>query len=70
MSNPVRLHKKEETFIEKAMEKLNEELLKLSYVIVPTLLVLLLGLFVVLCFAMVGASAVESGVYYYHLRGI
>ena len=68
MSNtPVRLHKKEELTL---IEKIDEELLKRSHIFVPILLVILVMLFVMLCFAIVGASAVESGGYYYHLGDV
>ena len=65
MSTPARLHKKTTTF-----EKIDEWALNHVHIILPIAILTLLILFVMLCYAIVGVSAVESGVQYNHLADV
>ena len=65
MSSPARLAKKK-TF----MEKVDDFALTYAHIILPLAILILLSLFVMLCFAMVGVSATESGVKYNHFQDV
>lgn len=65
MSTPVRLHKKLGR-----KEQFESYLLRYSHIIVPILFVMLILLFVVLCYALLGVSATESGTQYNHFQDV
>ena len=58
---PVRLHK-EQNF--SFMEKVDDWAIRHAHILLPLCIITLLVLFVLLCYALVGLSAVESGVKY------
>ena len=61
MSKPVRLHKKENFSF---MEKIDDWAIHHAHILLPLAIITLLVLFVLLCYALVGVSATESGVKY------
>jgi putative effector of murein hydrolase LrgA (UPF0299 family) len=63
MSNPARLHKKEE-------KNMEAWILSHAYIFLPLCIIILLILFVWLCFAVTGVSAVESGTVYNHMMDV
>lgn len=65
MNTPARLHKKTTT-----NEKIDEWALNHAHIILPLAILALLILFAMLCYAIVGVSAVESGVQYNHLADV
>ena len=58
---PVRLHK-EQNF--SFMEKVDDWAIRHAHIILPLCVIILLVLFVLLCYALVGVSATESGIEY------
>ena len=66
MNGPVRLQKVEEHEV----SRVEAWLLAHANIIVPILLVLMMIMFVVVAYALVGVSATESGVQYNHLQDV
>lgn len=64
---PVRLAKVEEKGM---MDKIEEFALNHANIILPLCIVLLVVLFILLCYALVGVSAVESGNTYNHFQDV
>ena len=58
---PVRLHK-EENF--SFMEKIDDWAIRHAHILLPLCIIIFLVLFVLLCYALVGVSATDSGVKY------
>ena len=65
MSTPARLNKKAST-----NDKIEEWALAHAHIILPLCLVILFILFILLCYAIVGVSATDSGVQYNHLQDV
>ena len=65
MSSPVRLAKKKTV-----TEKIDEFALNYAYIIVPVCIILFFALFIILCYAIVGVSATESGLQYNQFKNI
>lgn len=65
MSTPVRLHKKVSR-----TEEMEAWILSHAYIFVPLLLVLMVIMFVVVAYALIGVSATESGVTYNHFQDV
>jgi len=65
MKTPARLYKK--TTPEEELEAI---VLKYAYILFPAAIIILLLLFVGLCFAICGVSAVDSGATYNHLADV
>lgn len=63
--SPVRLAKKKTV-----SERIDECALNYAHIIFPVAVIVLLFLFIALCFAMVGVSATESGVQYNQFKNI
>ena len=61
MSKPVRLAKSENYTL---LERLDVWAIRHAHILLPLLIVMLLVLFVLLCYALVGVSATESGIEY------
>lgn len=64
MSTPVRLYKQRTT-----TEKIDDFALSHAHIILPLAIIILLALFLGLCFAICGVSAVESGMMRNFLSG-
>ena len=64
---PVRLNAPVEN--KTIIERIDTFALTHANIFLPLSILIFLILFVVLCYALVGFSAVESGTYYYHLDG-
>ena len=65
MSKPVRLHKVDDSpFLDKFMTSIEAWVLSHATLCLFVLMALLIALFVMLCFAICGVSAVESGTQY------
>ena len=70
MSNrPVDLRKPDDNF-SPLMNKLDDWALKHAHIILPLAFIMLLFLFVAVCFALVGVSATDSGVQYNHFQDV
>lgn len=70
---PVRLHKKQSTEfspILKYLDALDEWAMRNAHIILPIMIVILLILFVLVCYAIIGVSATESGMEYNQLENI
>ncbi|WP_406532476.1 hypothetical protein [Methanobrevibacter sp.] len=65
MATPVRLYPKKTIG-----EKIDDFALTYAHIIMPVALILLMVLFVCLCYAIVGVSATESGVQYNHFQDV
>lgn len=71
MSTPVRLQKKpDNTNSFKFNERIEAWCIKHATICLLTIFVLFAVLFVILCYALVGVSATESGTVYNHLWGV
>ncbi len=68
MSTPVRLHKKPTR--EDYMRDINCWIQRNFYILCAIAIMILLVVFVVACFTIVGASATESGVQYNHFQDV
>lgn len=64
---PASLHKKESETVSMKLERF---VLAHANIIFPLLILLLLILFVCLCYAICGVSATDSGVKYNHLKDV
>ena len=51
-------------------EQIEAYLIRYAHIIVPILFLMMIILFVILCYALVGVSAVESGVQYNHFQDV
>lgn len=68
--SPADLHRatpNEKIYLKKEIEAY---LIKYAHILIPILFVIMLTLFVMLCFALVGVSAVESGTTYNHIKDV
>ena len=65
MNGPVRLHKKVST-----EERIDDWALNHAHIILPLCIIAFFILFILLMYAIVGVSAVDSGTYYNHLQGV
>lgn len=68
MSNPVRLHKKPTK--EDYQRDLNLWVTRNFGLVALATIIFLLIFFIIICYMIIGVSAVESGTYYNHLQGV
>ena len=68
-NNKARLGKKEDD-ISPFLNKLDDWAMRYAHIILPILLITLMILFVLLCYAIIGVSATDSGLQYNHLQDV
>ena len=68
MSKPVRLHKQPEDkvspFLNKIEMKIEDWVWKHAHILLPIFIIILMFLFVAICYVIIGVSATDSGVQY------
>lgn len=69
MNGPARLHKKEDN-VSPFLNKLDEWALNNAHIILPIFIILGLIIFVMLCYAIIGVSATDSGLQYNHIKDV
>ena len=69
---PVRLHKKDDvsSFLNRIEMKIEDWVFRYAHILLPLFIIMGLILFVMLCFAIIGVSATESGVQYNQFKNI
>ena len=68
--SPVDLHRAEPIEKVDLKEQLEAFLIRYAHIFVPILFVIFIILFVMLCYALVGVSATESGTQYNHFQDV